>query len=263
MEIVPRWIGRGSFGDVYELVGHHPPAVRKIVYCGTKAQQDAFKKEYETPPQLDETKELSEQWETRPQDSHRNDVYSLGLTMWEIIERKNVFSEYGNLYFNRGYFLAAIILKRFKELSRPECQDELGEIVEKCTNFNRSLRPNAQEVVTSLGNFRKLENVGANAEKHRMLVKSIMHTSLYRHFLTVGFDELIEWNPAPLIMLGESAFVVSNAIVHTAECEANCPKSAYHCNYCCNTCCRQQEHHPLGGSCIASQCYCVRSSHKN
>ncbi|CAJ0943377.1 unnamed protein product, partial [Mesorhabditis belari] len=66
-----------------------------------------------------------------------------------------------------------------------------------------------------------------------------------------------------LFNLGESAFVVSvdpNAIVHTAECEANCPKTAYHCNYCCNACCRQQKHHPLGGSCIASQCYCVRSS---
>ncbi|CAJ0951261.1 unnamed protein product, partial [Mesorhabditis belari] len=193
--------------------------VRKIVHCGTKAQQDAFKKEYETlqemehpniveflrteqldddrfgivmeycrlgdlkkvildssviytmntvvcwgeqlfgavdyiPPQLDETQDPWEQRKTQ-QDSHRNDVYSLGLTMWEIIERRNVFSEYGNRCFDRNGFLDDIILKRFKELSRPECQDKLGEIVQKCTNFNRSLRPNAQEVVKSLENFRK------------------------------------------------------------------------------------------------------------
>ncbi|CAJ0917659.1 unnamed protein product, partial [Mesorhabditis belari] len=226
MEFEKHWIGRGTFSDVFELVGHHPPAVLKLIHCATDAQRNVYEKEYETlkelehpnivgyirreqideyrfgiimeycqlgnlkklvfdptliytmhtvafwgeqlfgaldymyrkhkvihrdikpenifaaedwtlkigdfgsikmieqtctgtfagtqryrsPPQLDENRESWGQMDTSLQDSHRNDVYSLGLILWEIIQRRTVFTEYDvkSGGFNRELFWSTL-----------------------------------------------------------------------------------------------------------------------------------------------------------
>ncbi|CAJ0951273.1 unnamed protein product, partial [Mesorhabditis belari] len=286
-----RWIGRGTYGQVFELVGHQPPAVIKYIDCDTKEKLAAFKIEWETmkelnhtnlvpligtkiiegfsfgtrrdkfgiimeyceggtlknllqekkmiysmgtvlewaqqlfdglsylferhklvhrdikpdnvfvmgcmanytlkfgdfglvkvieqtgtgslgpttrytsPPQFDGTKAVPDQMKADPENSHRNDVYSLGLILWEIIERRIVYSAYnyeaiydGQGCFNRDTFLIDIILKRFTKLESPQCQSDIQELVDRCTNFNRDHRPNAKEIFEEIQRI-KSENL--------------------------------------------------------------------------------------------------------
>ncbi|CAJ0950541.1 unnamed protein product, partial [Mesorhabditis belari] len=79
---------------------------------------------YMSPPKYGRSHEL--------QDSHRNDVYSLGLVLWEIVERRLVFSEYGQHGdFNREELLSSgcVLLDKSKKgyvrtgnpIKVPEC----------------------------------------------------------------------------------------------------------------------------------------------
>ncbi|CAJ0962970.1 unnamed protein product, partial [Mesorhabditis belari] len=92
-----------------------------------------------------------EQLYANTEDSHRNDVYSLGLVIWEMIERKKVLSQYtsGN-EFQRDLFLVDIALKRITALEPPGCQEAISVTVQRCTNFNRNSRPTGQEVLKEL-----------------------------------------------------------------------------------------------------------------
>ncbi|CAJ0916141.1 unnamed protein product, partial [Mesorhabditis belari] len=89
-------------------------------------------------------------------DSHRNDVYSLGLVVWEIIERRTIFLKYGpEGAFNRDMLVLDIGLKRVTEIESPECQSEIQKIISRCTNFQRILRPPASEVLDFLAQTQK------------------------------------------------------------------------------------------------------------
>ncbi|CAJ0916164.1 unnamed protein product, partial [Mesorhabditis belari] len=89
-------------------------------------------------------------------DSHRNDVYSLGLVMWEIMERRTIFTNYERSgMFDRDQLLFDIALKRLTEIEPPECQSEIQKIISRCTNFQRIHRPAASEVLDFLNQTQK------------------------------------------------------------------------------------------------------------
>ncbi|CAJ0916132.1 unnamed protein product, partial [Mesorhabditis belari] len=81
--------------------------------------------------------------------SHRNDVYSMGLVLWEIIERSTVFIEYGKK-FERDQFIIDISNGKLTELIQPESPRPIQEIVKKCTVFDSRKRPIAGEIVEQL-----------------------------------------------------------------------------------------------------------------
>ncbi|CAJ0916617.1 unnamed protein product, partial [Mesorhabditis belari] len=168
-------IGQGAHGEVYELIGHEPPAVIKYMFCGNEAQLKIFKNECQVlekiyhvnivrfyrhiaegikvgivmeycekgplkgvlldptitysmntvltwgiqlfdaidhmyqkhklvhrdikPDNIFVTNEYQLKigdfgMEADVSNSHRNDVYSLGVVMWEIIERRTIFTNY-------------------------------------------------------------------------------------------------------------------------------------------------------------------------
>ncbi|CAJ0945082.1 unnamed protein product, partial [Mesorhabditis belari] len=103
---------------------------------------------YMSPPQPNHGKQTEM---NTLKNSHRNDVYGLGLVLWEIIERRTVFTEYGTKgSFNRDGFISDIIHKKLNKLSAPRCQLEIQQLVEWCTNFDRFSRPMANEVHIAL-----------------------------------------------------------------------------------------------------------------
>ncbi|CAJ0926941.1 unnamed protein product, partial [Mesorhabditis belari] len=155
-----RPIGVGEFGKVCELIGHNPifvtmEFVLKIGDFGlakyiekTCVGSFAGTQRYMSPTRSREGDDL--------QASHRNDVYALGLVLWEIIERRIVFLEYGSRgSFNPYDFFADIIQKKLKRLIAPNCQKGIREIIRRCTNFNRSSRPMAVEVLEELIRFQQ------------------------------------------------------------------------------------------------------------
>ncbi|CAJ0916188.1 unnamed protein product, partial [Mesorhabditis belari] len=116
-------------GQVYELIGHEPSAVIKYMFCGDEEQLKIFKKEEKRvgivmeycqkgplkrvilDPTITYSMNTVLTWgiqlfdaikhmyqkhklEADVSNSHRNDVYSLGLVMWEIIERRTIFTNY-------------------------------------------------------------------------------------------------------------------------------------------------------------------------
>ncbi|CAJ0935595.1 unnamed protein product, partial [Mesorhabditis belari] len=91
--------------------------------------------------------------------SSRNDVYALGLVIWQLIERRLVFAEYGNEgKFDYGLFTLDVFLGKLKRLDPPKCFREIGEIVESCCDFARSKRPNIEEILKQLKEFKKINN---------------------------------------------------------------------------------------------------------
>ncbi|CAJ0952040.1 unnamed protein product, partial [Mesorhabditis belari] len=154
-----RHIGHGTFGDVFELIGYDPPAVIKnaldyffkehIIHRDIKPENifvtSSFvlkfgdfglakhieqtctgsakgTERYMSPLKYGRSHEL--------QDSHRNDVYSLGLVLWEIVERKLVFSEYGQHGdFSREGFNYDIIQNRLTQLVAANCQGEIQGVI--------------------------------------------------------------------------------------------------------------------------------------
>ncbi|CAJ0950622.1 unnamed protein product, partial [Mesorhabditis belari] len=132
-DLKKRLIGHGPYGTVYELIGHKPE--HQIVHRDIKPENlflaDNFSLKigdfgfakriehtcsgtifgtmrYMSPPQHEKTHTL--------QGSHRNDVYSLGLVLWEIVERRLAFSD--------------VVCGKFTKLERPKCQEELSQIID-------------------------------------------------------------------------------------------------------------------------------------
>ncbi|CAJ0917157.1 unnamed protein product, partial [Mesorhabditis belari] len=102
---------------------------------------------YMSPPDI--SKENTKM--TDPLASHRNDVYSLGLILWETIERRLVFHEYnGDSGFDRDSLVHDIVTRKLKELASPICQSSLQDLLKRCTNFVHSLRPTASDALSSL-----------------------------------------------------------------------------------------------------------------
>ncbi|CAJ0960449.1 unnamed protein product, partial [Mesorhabditis belari] len=119
------------------------------------------------------------------QASHRNDVYALGLVLWEIVERRMVFWEYGSRgSFNPYNFLADIIQKKLKRLSTPNCQREIRELIKRCTNFDRSSRPMAVEVLEEI---RRIEQ--SDSFISSLLLKPLEKNEQQKVLRPIGFDD--------------------------------------------------------------------------
>ncbi|CAJ0936494.1 unnamed protein product, partial [Mesorhabditis belari] len=130
-------------------------SMRRNIEYTCSGTYDIGTERYMSPLQTEMTPGGREKWLDN-QVSHRNDVYSLGLVLWEIIERRIVFWEYSNYErFNRNEFQNAILRKQLKELVPPVCQPDLQDIVKKCTTFSRSNRLEASIVCKKLKEFAK------------------------------------------------------------------------------------------------------------
>ncbi|CAJ0958095.1 unnamed protein product, partial [Mesorhabditis belari] len=107
---------------------------------------------YMSPLQIDESQEISDPSKQSIQHSHKNDVYSLGLVLWEIVERRVVLAGYNERdgYFNRDLFSHDINSKKLKEALLCRCQANVQELIENCTRFARNERPTAYVVLEDL-----------------------------------------------------------------------------------------------------------------
>ncbi|CAJ0949771.1 unnamed protein product, partial [Mesorhabditis belari] len=103
--------------------------------------------------------------------SHRNDVYSMGLVLWEMIERREVLSECCEWnQFKREIFLFNFVFAKTQHFETPKCQATIQEIFCKSTAFDLSLRPDAQQLLVDLENA--LEGLMANKKEFREKFKS-------------------------------------------------------------------------------------------
>ncbi|CAJ0916112.1 unnamed protein product, partial [Mesorhabditis belari] len=207
-----RYIGSGSFGEVYELIGHKPPAVikgplkktifnpnviysMKTVVYWTKQLFDALtyiqdsgpcgvNSQYSSPPVALGDRTIGEQVKVNSTPSHLNDVYSLGLVLWEIIERRIVFEEYvRNGSFRRDRFVADVTRNKLTKLEPPSCQKDLQEIVKRCTNFDRNERPTSRTILDELMHNEKLDRLVDFSpkvdESNQKILKPIDHGATF------------------------------------------------------------------------------------
>ncbi|CAJ0922453.1 unnamed protein product, partial [Mesorhabditis belari] len=74
--------------------------------------------------------------------NHKSDIYSMGLVLWELIERRQVFSNYGkeDVYSINPNATQLIDLESF------DCTHEIRQVVERCTAFDMNKRPYAREL---------------------------------------------------------------------------------------------------------------------
>ncbi|CAJ0917746.1 unnamed protein product, partial [Mesorhabditis belari] len=79
-------------------------------------------------------------------------VYSATLVVWEIMEGRVVFGEYGKRgNFRHDDFLHGISDRKLQQLEPPSCEnDNLKEIMRRGLSFDHSLRPNALEAYSFL-----------------------------------------------------------------------------------------------------------------
>ncbi|CAJ0962710.1 unnamed protein product, partial [Mesorhabditis belari] len=68
--------------------------------------------------------------------THKSDLYAVGLILWEIIERRRVFSNLS----------AAESREDTAEISAPNCQHPIREIIINCAQRDYEKRPNPQDV---------------------------------------------------------------------------------------------------------------------
>ncbi|CAJ0949222.1 unnamed protein product, partial [Mesorhabditis belari] len=69
----------------------------------------------------------------------------MGLVLWEMIERRQIFSNYPG-----GYDYANTTENELCKVERFECIEEFALIIKKCTKFNLTFRPKASEVLLEL-----------------------------------------------------------------------------------------------------------------
>ncbi|CAJ0940025.1 unnamed protein product, partial [Mesorhabditis belari] len=113
---------------------------------------------YMSPPQRDPNQ--SSMQERNHKVSPRNDVYALGLTVWELIERRVVFQEYiSENGFLQWELFCQIWTGEVIEIVSADCLDEIKRIVQSCVNFNRSERPTAERVLELIQAFKKAKGI--------------------------------------------------------------------------------------------------------
>ncbi|CAJ0933736.1 unnamed protein product, partial [Mesorhabditis belari] len=104
--------------------------------------------------------------------SHKNDVYSLGLVLWEVIERRIVLSQYGIGSFQYETFIGEIYAKKITEIEEPHCPEELKRIIAGCISFEPSSRQRAYDIFSKLGDITMKYEQGVLPNLSNNLVKS-------------------------------------------------------------------------------------------
>ncbi|CAJ0947059.1 unnamed protein product, partial [Mesorhabditis belari] len=133
---------------------------------------------YNSPPQISPDGESF----TNAQISARNDIYACGLVLWELIERKLVYLEYGSDgHFRRSDFDYDVHQGKLTKLTEPNCSFEpLKNLVVRTTVFNRAERPTAdaasQEIISVPGSHPQLKMLDLYPffdENQKILLKPI------------------------------------------------------------------------------------------
>ncbi|CAJ0947507.1 unnamed protein product, partial [Mesorhabditis belari] len=89
--------------------------------------------------------------------SPRNDVYSLGLVIWELIERRVNLLEYiKNDIFDQWNFIHDVWFGEINRIAPPDCLEEISEIVQDCVEFQRIDRPTAIDVLNKIRTFNQV-----------------------------------------------------------------------------------------------------------
>ncbi|CAJ0949066.1 unnamed protein product, partial [Mesorhabditis belari] len=129
----------GDFGLSKETVLNNGLSISGT-FCGSER--------YMCPPQLSDPN--PENAATRA--SPLNDVYSLGLVLWETVERSRVFAMYDSSYgFQYLQLCQDIMGERLTSVKAPTCLGEINSIIQKwCVQFERKKRPNVEEVLARL-----------------------------------------------------------------------------------------------------------------
>ncbi|CAJ0961519.1 unnamed protein product, partial [Mesorhabditis belari] len=104
---------------------------------------------YMNPPQFEEINGIRQP--AKKVDSHKNDVYALGLVLWEIVERRTVFVEFDqDEDFDRDEFVVRLTIGNTKKLEAPHCQQELQDAIASCTLFDYNEREVASVILAKL-----------------------------------------------------------------------------------------------------------------
>ncbi|CAJ0922579.1 unnamed protein product, partial [Mesorhabditis belari] len=237
-DLEEKFISRGSFGEVYELINYSRPAVIKYVRCFTADEVALYQKEFEVLEKLSHSNvvallgtmkrpgkfgiimEFCEQGELKRLLHDSRIVYtmrtvvtwseqlfeavSLGLVLWEMIERRIVFADYGKEHFDRDHFVTDVLNEKPDMLSLPKCPSHFQKIIESCTNFNRRLRPMAAEVLYQINKPIPFDN-----EFH---FEPIIDEEQKRILRPIGFDESVERVPIEEEAASDLGFTLS--VIH-------------------------------------------------
>ncbi|CAJ0951039.1 unnamed protein product, partial [Mesorhabditis belari] len=83
--------------------------------------------------------------------SRANDVYAVGLVLWETLERSRVYAKYDSKdNFNTTQFFIDILFRVLQKLEPPTCIEELQKIIVSCSSFDRGSRPKPQDVLKAV-----------------------------------------------------------------------------------------------------------------
>ncbi|CAJ0951082.1 unnamed protein product, partial [Mesorhabditis belari] len=83
--------------------------------------------------------------------SHANDVYAVGLVLWETLERSRVYAKYDSKdNFNTTQFFIDILFRVLQKLEPPTCIEELQKLIVSCSSFDRGSRPKPQDVLKAV-----------------------------------------------------------------------------------------------------------------
>ncbi|CAJ0953425.1 unnamed protein product, partial [Mesorhabditis belari] len=77
--------------------------------------------------------------------TYKSDLYSVGLVLWEIVERRKIFEEYEDEKFKAFALFEDLRMGAFR-LKFSYCDDEFKEVILRCTNFNPEMRPEVEQV---------------------------------------------------------------------------------------------------------------------
>ncbi|CAJ0927922.1 unnamed protein product, partial [Mesorhabditis belari] len=142
----------GDFGSVRACDGTSIEAFRGTIRYSVPDQIGI--------PELGENP-TEEEKELRKRCYHRNDVYSLGLVLWELIERRQVYSNYEKVdgyngkMFNESLFYSFIQANKQFDLEPINCIEELKVIFENATKFLALERSDAMETRDQLAQLEK------------------------------------------------------------------------------------------------------------
>ncbi|CAJ0924151.1 unnamed protein product, partial [Mesorhabditis belari] len=89
--------------------------------------------------------------------SNKNDIYAMGLVLWELIERKKSLLDYDTRRqsFDLVKFRHHVHRDQLLRIVAPNCGKEIQKIVMKCTEFRDEVRPSAKMVLQELKRINK------------------------------------------------------------------------------------------------------------
>lgn len=95
-----------------------------------------------------------ELFEEKGSHTKKSDIYSFGLTLWEIVSRKRPFAEVKNVY-----AIPPLIIAGHREVIPESCPASMADLIKSCWNTKPAERPTIQSVVETLDKMKNEEEI--------------------------------------------------------------------------------------------------------